>query len=37
LGLSIVEKNIHRMGGLFALVNAEGGGLAAHIKLQRAP
>ena len=36
LGLSIVEKNIHRMGGLFALVNAEGGGLAAHIKLQRA-
>lgn len=36
LGLSIVEKNVHRMGGLFALINAEGGGLAAHIKLQRA-
>ena len=36
LGLSIVEKTIQRMGGKFALVNAASGGLAAHIKLQRA-
>jgi two-component system osmolarity sensor histidine kinase EnvZ len=36
LGLSIVEKTIQRMGGKFALVNTASGGLAAHIKLQRA-
>ncbi len=37
LGLSIVEKTLQRMGGMFALVNTRSGGLAAHIKLQRAP
>jgi two-component system osmolarity sensor histidine kinase EnvZ len=37
LGLSIVEKNIHRMGGRFVLTNTASGGLAAHIKLQSAP
>ncbi|NVO06339.1 MAG: HAMP domain-containing protein [Rhodoferax sp.] len=36
LGLAIVEKTIERMGGTFALHNANGGGLSAHIKLQRA-
>ena len=36
LGLSIVEKTIQRIGGKFALVNSASGGLAAHIKLQRA-
>ena len=35
LGLSIVEKNLQRMGAKFALVNASSGGLAAHIKLQK--
>lgn len=35
LGLSIVEKTVQRMGGMFALVNTASGGLAAHIKLQR--
>lgn len=35
LGLSIVEKTIRRMGGMFALVNVDSGGLAAHIKLRR--
>ncbi len=37
LGLSIVEKTIHRMGGTFNLSNTSSGGLAANIKLQRAP
>ncbi|MDB5893010.1 MAG: hypothetical protein JWQ88_541 [Rhodoferax sp.] len=37
LGLSIVEKTIQRMGGEFELANTSSGGLAAHIKLQRAP
>lgn len=37
LGLSIVEKTIKRMGGLFAVVNTSSGGLAAHIRLQRPP
>ena len=37
LGLAIVEKTIARMGGAFSLKNASNGGLAAHIKLQRAP
>lgn len=36
LGLSIVEKTLARMGAKFALVNTGSGGLAAHIKLQRA-
>ena len=37
LGLSIVDKAIQRMGGEFELTNTSSGGLAAHIKLQRAP
>jgi two-component system osmolarity sensor histidine kinase EnvZ len=36
LGLSIVVKTVTRMGGVFALANTTSGGLAAHIKLQRA-
>lgn len=36
LGLSIVDKTIQRMGGLFALANTSSGGLAAHIQLRRA-
>jgi two-component system, OmpR family, osmolarity sensor histidine kinase EnvZ len=36
LGLAIVEKNIERMGGTFALSNASTGGLTANIRLQRA-
>ncbi len=36
LGLAIVEKTIHRMGGTFGLANTTSGGLAAHIKLRRA-
>lgn len=35
LGLAIVEKTIHRMGGLFRLANATSSGLAAHIELRR--
>ena len=35
LGLAIVEKTMHRMGGVFALANTVSGGLAAHIKLRR--
>ncbi len=35
LGLAIVEKTMHRMGGVFALANTGSGGLAAHIKLRR--
>ena len=37
LGLAIVEKTISRMGGTFVLSNTLTGGLAANIKLQRAP
>ncbi|MDD5332556.1 MAG: ATP-binding protein [Rhodoferax sp.] len=37
LGLAIVEKVVLRMGGTFALSNTSSGGLAANIKLQRAP
>ncbi len=37
LGLAIVEKTISRMGGTFVLSNTPSGGLAANIKLQRAP
>ena len=36
LGLSIVDKTIQRMGGIFALTNSRSGGLVAHIQLQRA-
>ena len=36
LGLSIVDKTVQRMGGLFALANATSGGLVVHIQLQRA-
>jgi two-component system, OmpR family, osmolarity sensor histidine kinase EnvZ len=36
LGLSIVDKTIRRMGGIFALANTRSGGLAAHIQLNRA-
>ena len=35
LGLSIVDKTIQRMGGVFQLANTRSGGLAAHIKLRR--
>jgi two-component system osmolarity sensor histidine kinase EnvZ len=35
LGLSIVDKTVQRMGGIFALANTTSGGLAAHIKLQK--
>ena len=35
LGLTIVEKTIQRMGGVFHLTNSFSGGLAAHIKLRR--
>ena len=34
LGLAIVEKTIHRMGGIFSLANTTSGGLAAHISLR---
>ena len=37
LGLSIVDKTVQRMGGIFALANSASGGLVAHIQLQRAP
>ena len=36
LGLAIVEKTIHRMGGVFQLTNTTSGGLAANIKLRKA-
>ncbi|WP_422823919.1 ATP-binding protein [Variovorax robiniae] len=36
LGLSIVAKNIDRMGGTFALTSTPGRGLAAHIRMPRA-
>jgi two-component system osmolarity sensor histidine kinase EnvZ len=36
LGLAIVDKTVQRMGGVFALANTGSGGLAAHIKLQKA-
>ncbi len=35
LGLSIVDKTVQRMGGMFALANSSSGGLAAHIQLER--
>ena len=36
LGLAIVDKTAHRMGGSFALSNASSGGLSANLRLQRA-
>ncbi len=36
LGLSIVAKNIERMGGGFALTSTPGRGFAAHIRMPRA-
>jgi two-component system osmolarity sensor histidine kinase EnvZ len=36
LGLSIVDKTVQRMGGVFALANSASGGLVAHIQLRRA-
>jgi two-component system osmolarity sensor histidine kinase EnvZ len=35
LGLSIVERNLQRMGGSLELVNTRSGGLSAHIKLRK--
>jgi two-component system, OmpR family, osmolarity sensor histidine kinase EnvZ len=35
LGLAIVDKTVHRLGGVFSLSNTSSGGLAAHIKLRR--
>jgi two-component system, OmpR family, osmolarity sensor histidine kinase EnvZ len=37
LGLSIVERAVTRMGGRFVLSNSSSGGLAAHMRLPRAP
>ena len=37
LGLAIVEKALHRMGGTFELANAADGGLVAHIRLKKVP
>ncbi|MFZ2218320.1 MAG: ATP-binding protein [Rhodoferax sp.] len=37
LGLAIVENVLGRMGGAFLLSNASTGGLAANLKLRRAP
>ena len=37
LGLSIVDKTVQRLGGIFALANSASGGLVAHVQLQRAP
>ena len=36
LGLSIVDKSVRRMEGLFSITNASTGGLAAHLQLKRA-
>ena len=35
LGLSIVDKTVQRMGGVFSINNVASGGLATNIKLQR--
>ncbi len=37
LGLAIVDKAMHRLGGSLELANAPDGGLVAHLRLQRAP
>jgi two-component system osmolarity sensor histidine kinase EnvZ len=36
LGLAIVDKAMHRMGGVLELANAPDGGLVAHLRLRRA-
>jgi two-component system osmolarity sensor histidine kinase EnvZ len=36
LGLAIVDKAMHRMGGSLELANAPEGGLVAHLRLRRA-
>ena len=36
LGLAIVDKAMHRMGGTLELANAPDGGLVAHLRLKRA-
>jgi two-component system osmolarity sensor histidine kinase EnvZ len=36
LGLAIVDKAMHRMGGTLELANAPDGGLIAHLRLRRA-
>ena len=36
LGLAIVDKAMHRMGGRLELANAPDGGLVAHLRLRRA-
>ncbi|WP_286999818.1 MULTISPECIES: sensor histidine kinase [Comamonas] len=35
LGLSIVDKTVQRMGGIFSITNANAGGLASNIQLKR--
>ena len=35
LGLAIVDKSMHRMGGTLELANAPDGGLIAHLRLKR--
>jgi two-component system osmolarity sensor histidine kinase EnvZ len=37
LGLAIVDKALHRMGGNLELANADDGGLIARIRLKKAP
>jgi two-component system, OmpR family, osmolarity sensor histidine kinase EnvZ len=37
LGLAIVDKSMHRMGGSLELTNATDGGLIAHLRLRRVP
>ena len=37
LGLAIVDKSMHRMGGSVELANAADGGLIAHLRLKRLP
>ena len=37
LGLAIVEKALHRMGGNLEIANATDGGLVAHVRLKKAP
>lgn len=37
LGLAIVDKAMHRMGGSLELANAPDGGLVAHLRLRKAP
>ncbi len=37
LGLAIVDKALHRMGGTLDLANASDGGLVAHLRLKKAP